>query len=223
MMLLNKWSLSYWEDNCFSFSLKFALAQFKFIPAEFKYGRDGNGLKINFCTPRKDCCGWACFTYPIPGVIPSTWLWNWCQGEYDVGNTRVAHAPRCWSWISWPTSSSCINRRGTKITSRYASRAQHLIPFQNSQGIITDMVVSSRGRLLGREPSLTTPFHKYSDFDRFFYGLRAELTLSRQPQYIKDASHWDMPKNCALVMWNLEDLCDINFNVPLQPSSYRQT
>ena len=45
----------------------------------------------------------------------------------------------------------CINRKGTKITSRYASRAQHLIIFQNSQGIITDMVVGSRGRLLDKK------------------------------------------------------------------------
>jgi hypothetical protein len=34
------------------------------------------------------------------------------------------------------------------------SGAQHLIPFQNSRGIITDRVVGSRGQLLGREPSL---------------------------------------------------------------------
>jgi len=40
------------------------------------------------------------------------------------------------------------------ITSRHASRTQHLIPFQNSRGIITDMVVGSGGRLLGREPSM---------------------------------------------------------------------
>ena len=49
-----KWSPSYWEDNCFSFSPKFALAQFKFILAEFKYPIDCNGLKINFRTPTKD-------------------------------------------------------------------------------------------------------------------------------------------------------------------------
>ena len=30
---------------------------------------------------------------------------------------------------------------GTTITSRYVSHAQHLIPFQNSRRIITDMVV----------------------------------------------------------------------------------
>ncbi len=40
--------LSYWEDNCLSFFLKFVLLQFKFIPAEFKYRRDSNGLKIQF-------------------------------------------------------------------------------------------------------------------------------------------------------------------------------
>ena len=51
-----KWLLSYWEDNCFSFSPKFVLAQFKFIPAEFKYHRDSNGLKINLHTPTKDRC-----------------------------------------------------------------------------------------------------------------------------------------------------------------------
>ena len=39
--------LSYSED-CFSFSLKFVLTQFKFIPAEFKYRRDSNGLNIPF-------------------------------------------------------------------------------------------------------------------------------------------------------------------------------
>ncbi len=32
-------------------------------------------------------------------------------------------------------------------------------------------------------------FHKDLYFDHFFFGLRAELTLSRQPQYIKNASH----------------------------------
>ena len=32
-------TLSYQEDNWFSFSLNFILAQFKFIPAEFKYRR----------------------------------------------------------------------------------------------------------------------------------------------------------------------------------------
>ena len=49
-----------------------------------------------------------------------------------------------------------IQREGTTIISRYASHAQHLISFQNSQGIITDMVlvVGSRGQLLGRESSL---------------------------------------------------------------------
>ena len=31
---------------------------------------------------------------------------------------------------------------------------QHSIPFQNSRGIKLDTVVGSRGRLLGREPSL---------------------------------------------------------------------
>ena len=31
--------LSYREDNCFSFFLKFVLLQFKFIPAEFKNSR----------------------------------------------------------------------------------------------------------------------------------------------------------------------------------------
>ena len=82
-------------------------------------------------------------------TVPNTWgntqymtavklmpggVWRW---QY----TRVTHAPRHWSWISWPTLSSCINRRGTAITSRYTSRAQHLIPFQNSRGIITDTVV----------------------------------------------------------------------------------
>ncbi len=45
--------LSYWEDNCFSFFLKFVLLQFKFIPTEFKYRRDSNGLKIQFCTLTK--------------------------------------------------------------------------------------------------------------------------------------------------------------------------
>ena len=106
------------------------------------------------------CHDWGCklplnvslssFTYPnmtvklMPGGV---WCWWY---------TRMAHAPRHWSWISQPTSSSCINRRSTTITSRYASRVQHLIPFQNSRGIIPDTVVgsSSRGRLLGREPSL---------------------------------------------------------------------
>ncbi len=34
----------------FSFFLKFVLAQFKSIPAEFKYRRDRNGLKILFHT-----------------------------------------------------------------------------------------------------------------------------------------------------------------------------
>ncbi len=139
---------------------------------------------------------------PMPGGV---WCW-----QYKGGTCTKVLIMDIMTYLV-----KLYQSKGTKITSRYASRAQHLIPFQNSQGIITDMVVSSRGRLLGREPSLTTPFHKYSDFDRFFYGLRAELTLSRQPQYIKNASHWDMPKNCALVMWNLEDLCDINFNVPL--------
>ena len=75
-------------------------------------------------------------------------------GHWRWRYTRVTHAPSRWSWISWRTSSSCINRRGTTITSRYASHAQHLIPFQNSRGIITDTVVGIRGRLLGREPSL---------------------------------------------------------------------
>ena len=106
------------------------------------------------CLNALRCYGWACFT-------PNTWgntqymtvklkpwgVWRW---QY----TRVANAPRCWSWISWPTSSSCINWRGRTITLRYASRAQHLIPLQNSQGIITDTVVGNRGRLLGREPSM---------------------------------------------------------------------
>jgi hypothetical protein len=36
-MTLFKGPLSYQEDNWFSFSLNFILAQFKFIPAEFKY------------------------------------------------------------------------------------------------------------------------------------------------------------------------------------------
>ena len=35
IMTLPKY-LSYWEDNCFSFFLKFVFLQFKFIPAEFK-------------------------------------------------------------------------------------------------------------------------------------------------------------------------------------------
>ena len=33
---------------CFSFSLKFVLTQFKFVPTEFKHPRDSNGLKIHF-------------------------------------------------------------------------------------------------------------------------------------------------------------------------------
>ncbi len=45
--------LSYWEDIFFSFFLKFVLLQFKFIPAEFKYRRDSNGLKIQFRTLTK--------------------------------------------------------------------------------------------------------------------------------------------------------------------------
>jgi hypothetical protein len=36
-MRLFKGPLSYQEDNWFSFSPNFILAQFKFIPAEFKY------------------------------------------------------------------------------------------------------------------------------------------------------------------------------------------
>ncbi len=51
-MTLTKY-LSYWEDNRFSFFLKFVLLQFKFIPAEFKYRRDSNGLKIQFRTLTK--------------------------------------------------------------------------------------------------------------------------------------------------------------------------
>ena len=90
---------------------------------------------------------WGNTQYMTVKLMPGG-VWHW---RY----TRMAHAPRRWSWISQPTcSSSCINRRGTTITSRYASRAQHFIPFQNSRGIITDMVVGSRGRLLGTEPSL---------------------------------------------------------------------
>jgi hypothetical protein len=45
--------LSYWEDIYFAFSLKFVLAWFKCIPAEFKYRRDCNGLNIQFCTLTK--------------------------------------------------------------------------------------------------------------------------------------------------------------------------
>jgi hypothetical protein len=41
------------EDDCFSVSLKFILAQFKFIPDEFKYRRDSNGLKLHFHTLTK--------------------------------------------------------------------------------------------------------------------------------------------------------------------------
>ena len=39
IMMLFKGPLSCQEDNWFSFSLNFILAQFKFIPAEFKYRR----------------------------------------------------------------------------------------------------------------------------------------------------------------------------------------
>ncbi len=52
IMTLPKY-LSYGEDNCFSFFLKFVLLQFKFIPAEFKYCRDSNGQKIQFRTLTK--------------------------------------------------------------------------------------------------------------------------------------------------------------------------
>ncbi len=45
--------LLYWKDNCFSFSLKSILAQFKFIPNEFKYRRDSNGLILHFRTLTK--------------------------------------------------------------------------------------------------------------------------------------------------------------------------
>jgi hypothetical protein len=38
-MTLFEGPLSYQEDNWFSFSLNFILAQFKFIPTEFKYRR----------------------------------------------------------------------------------------------------------------------------------------------------------------------------------------
>ncbi len=41
------------NNNCFSFSLKFILTQFKFIPDEFKYRRDSNGLKLHICTLTK--------------------------------------------------------------------------------------------------------------------------------------------------------------------------
>ncbi len=41
------------EKVIFSFFLKFVLAQFKSIPAEFKYRRDSNCLKILFHTPVK--------------------------------------------------------------------------------------------------------------------------------------------------------------------------
>ncbi len=77
--------LSYWEDNCFSFFLKFVLLQFKFIPAEFKYRRDSNGLKIQFRTLTKTdprihftsyvfmylCLPiWAPFTGNVPVMVP---------------------------------------------------------------------------------------------------------------------------------------------------------
>ena len=52
IMTLPKY-LSYWENYCFSFSLKFVLTQFKFIPAEFKYRRDSNSLKFHFHTLTK--------------------------------------------------------------------------------------------------------------------------------------------------------------------------
>ena len=35
------------------FVLKFVLTQFKFIPSEFKYRRDSNGLNIHFRAPTK--------------------------------------------------------------------------------------------------------------------------------------------------------------------------
>ncbi len=41
------------EKLFFSFFFKFVLAQFKSIPAGFKYCRDSNGLKILFHTPMK--------------------------------------------------------------------------------------------------------------------------------------------------------------------------
>jgi hypothetical protein len=41
------------------------------------------------CMNTLRCCGWVCFTNPIHGVIPSTWLWNWWQGEYDIGNIQA--------------------------------------------------------------------------------------------------------------------------------------
>ena len=105
------------------------------------------------CLSTLRCFGWAWFIYPIHGVIHMT-VKLMPGGLWHRQYTRVVHAPRRWSWISQPINSSCINRRGTTITSRYASRVQHLIPFQNSSGIITDMVVGGRGRLLGREHSL---------------------------------------------------------------------
>ena len=67
--------------------------------------------------------------------IPNTWgntqhmtvklmpggVWRW---QY----TRMAHAPRRWSWISQPTLSSCINQRGTTITSRCSSSITTSVP-----------------------------------------------------------------------------------------------
>ena len=82
------------------------------------------------------CCGWACFTYPIHGVIPSTWLWNWSQGEYDVGDIQ---GWRMHQGVDHGYHNLLCQAVSIKGVQKLLQGIPAAIPFQNSQGgIITD-------------------------------------------------------------------------------------
>jgi hypothetical protein len=126
--------LSYREDNWFSFPLNFILAQFKFIPAEFKYRRYAmvrNGLKIHFRTLTKTKARRRMFSLcnirKISKFVYQYPTWVWVYGTYcpcflsSLFASRPTPAPSKHLLPSTPTSTQ------QAATLWYVSRAVLLL------------------------------------------------------------------------------------------------